>query len=126
MLFASRTVGEYTNDGRQYPVILQAAADSMFGNEDSKYADSLTDRLGIDMLSIKDESSTTNAAGQSQGTVVSVGKRLSNRLFVTYEQSLRGVWNIVKLQYDITNRLSVSVQAGSDSAADLLWHFPFD
>ena len=107
-------------------LILQAAADSMFGDEDSKYADSLTDRLGIDMLSIKDESATTTASGQSQGTVVAVGKRLSNRLFVTYEQSLRGVYNIVKLQYDITQRLSLSVQAGSDSAADLLWHFPFN
>ena len=107
-------------------LLLQAAADSLFGDEDSKYADSLTDRLGIDMLSIKDESSTSSATGQPQGTVVTVGKRLSNRLFVTYEQSLRGVWNIVKLQYDITNRLSVSVQAGSDSAADLLWNFPFD
>jgi len=55
-----------------------------------------------------------------------VGKRLTSRLFVTYEQSLRGVWNILKLQYEITNRLSLSVQAGSDSAADLLWFFPFD
>ncbi|CAM3186567.1 efflux RND transporter permease subunit [Paracoccus nototheniae] len=27
VLFASRTVGEYSNDGRQYPVILQAAAE---------------------------------------------------------------------------------------------------
>ena len=27
VLFASRTVGEYTSDGRQYPVILQAAAE---------------------------------------------------------------------------------------------------
>ena len=53
-------------------------------------------------------------------------KRLASRLFGTYEQSLRGVWNILKLQYEITDRLSLSVQAGSDSALDLLWFFPFD
>ena len=81
------------------------------------------------MLSVREDSATSTVAGSQsgqQGTVVTVGKRLSNRLFVTYEQSLRGVWNILKLQYDISNRLSLSVQAGSDSAADLLWFFPFD
>jgi translocation and assembly module TamB len=58
--------------------------------------------------------------------MATVGKRLSSRLFATYEQSLRGVWNILKLQYEITDRLSSSVQAGSDSAVDTLWFFPFD
>ncbi|MGE0312756.1 MAG: translocation/assembly module TamB domain-containing protein [Lautropia sp.] len=109
-------------------LVLQAAADTLFGDEDSKYADSLTERVGIDMLSVREDGASSVAPGTQtgQGTVVTVGKRLSNRLFVTYEQSLRGVWNILKLQYDISDRLSLSVQAGSDSAADLLWFFPFD
>ena len=109
---------------------LQAAATTLFGDEDSKYSGGLTERLGIDLLSVRDQTvpSTTVGGGSenSQGAVVTVGKRLSSRLFVTYEQSLRGVWNILKLQYEITNRLSLSVQAGSDSAVDLLWFFPFD
>ena len=110
---------------------LQAAATTMFGDEDSKYAPGLTEKLGIDVLSVREQanSATTTAGSTSdnaQGAVVTVGKRLSSRLFVTYEQSLRGVWNILKLQYEITDRLSLSVQAGSDSAVDLLWFFPFD
>ena len=117
-------------EGAGQLLVLQAAADSLLGDENSKYADSLTDRIGIDMLSVKEESKTGtgNASGQAAapGTVVTVGKRLSRGLFVTYEQSLRGVWNILKLQYDITNRFSLSVQAGSDSGIDLLWYLPFD
>ena len=54
------------------------------------------------------------------------GSRLSSRLFATCEQSLRSVWNILKLQYEITDRLSLSVQAGTDSAAELLGFYPFD
>ena len=109
---------------------LQAAATAMFGNEDAKYALGLTEKPGIDVLSVREQASSTPTAGattdSAQGAVVTVGKRLSSRLFVTYEQSLRGVWNILRLQYEITDRLSLSVQAGSDSATDLLWFFPFD
>ena len=116
-------------------LVLQAAATAMFGDEDDKYAPGLTERLGIDLLSVREQANTTGTTTGSsvggtsesaQGAVVTVGKRLSSRLFVTYEQSLRGVWNILKLQYEITDRLSLSVQAGSDSAMDLLWFFPFD
>jgi translocation and assembly module TamB len=82
------------------------------------------------VLSVREQANRAAAGGiapdSAQGSVVTVGKRLSSRLFLTYEQSLRGVWNILKLQYEITDRLSLSVQAGSDSATDLLWFFPFD
>lgn len=108
---------------------LQAAATVMFGDEDSWYAPGLTEKVGIDVLSVRDGADSTTAGGTSdstQGAVAAVGKQLASRLFATYEQSLRGVWNILKLQYEITDRLSLSVQAGTDSAVDLLWFFPFD
>ena len=54
------------------------------------------------------------------------GKRLSSRVMVTYEQGLRGVWNLLRIQYDISRRLSVRAQTGSESALDLLYRFSFD
>ena len=45
---------------------------------------------------------------------------------MTYEQGLRGVWNLLRVQYDITERLSLRGQAGSESALDLLYRYSFD
>jgi translocation and assembly module TamB len=58
--------------------------------------------------------------------VVTVGKRLSSRLFLSYEQGLQGAWNLLRIQYDITRRLSLQLQTGSESAVDLLLFHWFD
>jgi len=58
--------------------------------------------------------------------VIALGKRLGSRVFVTYEQGLRGVWNVLRVQYDITHRLSLRAQTGADSAIDMLYLFSFD
>ena len=70
----------------------------------------------------------TVGAGASATTqsVVAIGKRLSSKLLVTYEQGLRGVWNLLRIQYDITNRLSLRAQTGSESALDVLYRVSFD
>ena len=69
------------------------------------------------------EPGAASVTGQS---VVAIGKRLSSRLLVTYEQGLRGVWNLLRIQYDITSRLSLRAQTGSESAIDVLYRFSFD
>jgi len=58
--------------------------------------------------------------------VVAIGKRLSSKVVVTYEQGLRGIWNLLRIQYELTDRLSVRAQTGSESAIDLLWRLSFD
>jgi translocation and assembly module TamB len=51
---------------------------------------------------------------------------LSDRLFVSYEQGIRGPWNLLRIQYRLTNRLALRGQSGSDTAIDLLYSFSFD
>jgi translocation and assembly module TamB len=55
---------------------------------------------------------------------VTIGKRLSDSLSLSYEQSLRGVWNILKLQLQLTRQLELKVQAGTESSLDLIWVIP--
>jgi translocation and assembly module TamB len=71
---------------------------------------------------------TTGGApvGTATQNVVAIGKRLSSRVILTYEQGLRGVWNLLRIQYDITNRLSIRAQTGTDSAVDVLYFWSFD
>ena len=127
---------------------LQAAAATLFGRNDG----GLASALGLDVLTIRGSGALDSFAasstlsgfqsgsavpGQVGGSatvspgavgqnVVAIGKRLSSRLVVTYEQGLRGVWNLLRIQYDITNRMAIRAQTGSESAIDLLWRLSFD
>jgi translocation and assembly module TamB len=135
---------------------LQAAAATLFGSNDGALAGGLANALGLDMLTIRSGSTggqgllpssfggggygsalppipgqvgaagaSAQAAGAS-GNVLALGKRLSSRVLLTYEQGLHGVWNLLRIQYDITRRLSLRAQTGSESAIDLLYRYSFD
>jgi translocation and assembly module TamB len=123
---------------------LQAAAATLFGSNDGGLSGELTRTLGLDMLTVRGASTggvfdpnfgatfpgQASSGGAPIGTaaenVVAIGKRLSSRVFVTYEQGLRGVWNLLRIQYDITNRLAVRAQAGTESGVDVLYFYSFD
>ncbi|HLS55827.1 MAG TPA: translocation/assembly module TamB domain-containing protein, partial [Zeimonas sp.] len=123
---------------------LQAAAATLFGSNDGGLSGGVAGALGLDILTVRGAGagsvfdpnfgasfpgqSTTGGApvGTATQNVVAIGKRLSSRVFVTYEQGLRGVWNLLRIQYDITNRLSIRAQAGTDSAVDVLYFWSFD
>ncbi len=128
---------------------LKAAAATLFGNNDGGLSGGLADTLGVDVLTVRSASPADDFApagfggssvvpGQLGGgagsvpgasaseNVVAVGKRLGSRVFLTYEQGLRGAWNLLKIQYDITRRLSLRAQTGTESALDLLYRYPFD
>jgi translocation and assembly module TamB len=74
--------------------------------------------------------STTGAAGANGAgvatRVVTLGKRLSDHAYVSYEQSLDSVGYAVKLTYQLTKRVSVALSAGQTSAVDLLYSWLFD
>jgi translocation and assembly module TamB len=76
----------------------------------------ITQALGLSQLGLSKNDKGTN--------IVSIGKRLSDRLLITYEQGLRGVWNVLKIQLQLTKQLELRVEAGTENAADLLWVIP--
>ncbi|MEO6269930.1 MAG: translocation/assembly module TamB domain-containing protein, partial [Lautropia sp.] len=79
----------------------------------------------VDLVAVGDSSRSAPGSADDR-SLAAVGPPLSAGLLAVCEQSLRGIWNILKLQYEITDRLSLSVRAGSERALDLLWFFPFD
>ena len=122
---------------------LRAAAASLMGSSGGGVSGGLAHTLGLDVLTIRSASSGDafnpdfgatfpgqSASGSPAPTaaqnVVAIGKRLGSRVLVTYEQGLRGIWNLLRIQYEITDRLSVRAQTGTDTALDLLYSFSFD
>ncbi len=124
-------------------VVLQAAAAQLLGDKGGAPGEGLAKALGLDVLTIRSSSASgfdpnfgATFPGQAgvSGTattdatqeVVAIGKRLGSRLMATYEQGLRGVWSLLRLQYDLTKRLSLRAQTGTDTAVDLLYSLSFD
>jgi autotransporter translocation and assembly factor TamB len=134
-------VGIENNRDNVQNAALGAAAATLLG-EGGSVSNSVAKTLGLDVLSLRSATTTaggapvasqglssvltTPALSSAQQNVVTVGKRLSSRLYVSYEQGLKGVWNLLRIQYDISNRLSLRAHAGSESAVDLLLFHPFD
>ncbi len=51
------------------------------------------------------------SGAEAREAMATLGRRLGSRLAAIYEQSLAGVWNILKLQYEVTERLAPGAQA---------------
>ncbi|RMX04852.1 hypothetical protein D8I35_13395 [Corticibacter populi] len=57
---------------------------------------------------------------------VSVSKRLSDQLYVTYEAGMAGAASTLYVFYDITRRLTARGQTGETSAVDLIYTITYD
>jgi len=101
--------------------LLQAAASSLLARGSTLPADRrLARAFGFDELTLR-------GGGDLEGGVVAVGKRLSDRLYVSYEQGLGAVsTSVVKLDYSLGRRWSLRGEAGTASSAGLFYRFAWD
>lgn len=65
------------------------------------------------------------ASGLSQ-TMVTVGKYLTPKLYVSFGQSVFTRSNLIRLRYDISRRWEVETQTGTESGADLYYKIDFN
>ena len=100
--------------------LLSAAASGLLGSGRAASVQArIAGALGVDEFGISPPSS-------GQGGLLTLGKRISSRLFVVYEQGLGKVSNILKVRYTLSKRWSVQAQAGTESAVDVLYTLSFD
>jgi translocation and assembly module TamB len=127
--------------------LLLPAAQALLGGTGGGISASLANALGFDELSLGSSVDARNrvqtssvATGSVTGTassasssnvdsvpgqVITIGKRLSTRALLTFEQSIAGTSSIVKLTYQLTRRISVVGRAGSENAVDMLFTLSF-
>jgi len=105
--------------------VLSAAAGALLGGKggtggiQSKIANS----LGLDELGVR------QGQGQATGlenTVVTVGKRISSRLYLGFEQGAATASSVVRLRYKINPRITLQLQTGTNTALDVLYSWAFD
>ena len=116
--------------------VLMAAVGAIFGGQSSTATQQLKDSFGIDEISVRSgvpgqgqamRSSVVAMGGSSasSGQVLAVGKQLSNRLRLSYEQALGGATSLVKLTLKLSERVSVVGTSGTDAALDVFYSFSF-
>jgi len=108
--------------------LLGTAAGALFGGGQGKLANSLgVDELGFSQA--QGAAAGTTTPGQANGlqsTVVTVGKRLSSRAYLSFEQGASTATSLVKLRYKLNPRITLQFQTGTNNALDVLYTWAFD
>jgi translocation and assembly module TamB len=101
--------------------LLQAAAGALLSGGDSVPLDRrIARRFGLDELSLR-------GSGEATDRVVAIGKRLSDRLYVSYEQGLGAVAsNLIKLDYALGRRWTLRAETGTSSGGGLFYRYSWD
>jgi translocation and assembly module TamB len=120
--------------------LLLMAAGSLFGNDSGGLVQQIRKGFGIDEFSIRQgdvgdsggRQASSRVVGGTFGTaagtgnqVVSVGRRLSRNVLISYDQSLGRAGSVVKLTMALTRQVSLIARAGTDNAFDVVQTFIF-
>jgi translocation and assembly module TamB len=113
------------NAGGNDMALLGTAAGALFGGGGGK--GKLASALGVDELGVGQAAgSTAGAATGLQNTVVTVGKRISARAYLSFEQGAGTATSLVKLKYKLNPRITLQFQTGTNNALDVLYTWAFD
>lgn len=97
--------------------MLQSAALALLGGREGR---GLAARFGLDELSF------SGGSGGVTDASVTLGKRLSDRLYAAYEHSLAGASGTLLIFYELSRRWTLRGQAGENAAVDLIYRLSFD
>jgi translocation and assembly module TamB len=115
--------------------VLVSAAASMFGKGTGE---GFTEKLGLDevkigradtqsVLGVLPQSTVAGRTGTaSAAEVVSVGKKLTRNVHLTFEQGLSDAEGALKVTVDLSRRFQVLVRAGYLPGLDLVYRWSFD
>jgi translocation and assembly module TamB len=111
-------LGRVPESGGVDTALLLAAAGSIMGG---KSGGQLGQVFGVDEFSLRQQ-----AGGDSlQNQKVTVGKQLSSRARISYEQGLTEVGGVTKFTYTLTPRITIVTRAGIEDALDIFYSFRF-
>ncbi|MFS8084596.1 MAG: translocation/assembly module TamB domain-containing protein, partial [Acidobacteriota bacterium] len=100
---------------------LQAAAGALLTNSAANGVSSqIATAFGLDTLSVGTSDDTV------QQRIVTLGKKISARLYVSYQKGLETASNALLLRYTLSPRLTVEAETGTRSVVSLFYNITFD
>ncbi|MGJ7496795.1 translocation/assembly module TamB domain-containing protein [Variovorax sp. RT4R15] len=110
------------SSGGEAMLMQQAALALLSGIGKGGTGGGIANRFGLDEIGFKGPGSS----GDLKGSAITLGKRLSQDFYVTYERSLAGTLGTLYIFYDLTKRLTLRGQAGVQSGVDLIYTVQYD
>ena len=111
---------------------LQAAAAALFGQGGAPLGSTIAQSVGLDDLSFKSGTTARAGAGGAgtfggvSGGVVAFGKRISDRLYLVYEQGMSVASNALKIEYALTPTVTLRAEAGVISGFGIYYTRSFE
>ena len=143
-------IGRGSNSADRDATLLLTAAAAIFGDDDESTTRKIAKSVGIDSITLS-TGSLTAADSRAVGSqvaiapgadasasiigsddpllsqrIISLGKRFSDQIYFSFDQSVTTAASILKLNYQYSRRLSLVARAGADNAVDVLYQFSFD
>jgi len=112
---------ESNTSGQQRQLSAGALGGAALGMLGGRAGKGVVQQLGIDEFSIG-----PSTAGLNDQQVVSVGKAVTEKISVGYEQSLTSASNVVKLTWAFSRRWSLIAKGGSINGLSVLFNRRFD
>ena len=97
---------------------LSAATAALIGRGGVSLTQSVAQSIGLDELSVG-QRATGAGADALEGQVVTVGKRLTDRLYIAYDQGLTIATNALRIEYVLSRFFTVSAFTGTTSGVAL-------
>lgn len=143
-------LGRGSGSGDRDATLLLTAAAAIFGDDDESTTRKIARSVGIDELNLSTGSLTAadsravgskvaiapgaDASASIVGSddpllsqrIVSLGKRLSEKVYLSFDQSVTTAASIFKLNYQYSRQLSFIARTGADNAVDALYQLSFD
>ena len=143
-------IGRGSNSADRDSTLLLTAAAAIFGDEDESTTRKIARSIGIDDLTLSTGSLTAadsravgskvavapgaDASASILGSddpllsqrIISLGKRFSDQVYLSFDQSVTTAASILKFNYQYSRQLSFIARAGADNAVDVLYQLSFD
>jgi translocation and assembly module TamB len=101
--------------------LLQSAAGALLAQGAAAGVQShITSALGVDSITMG------RRQDNLQQRIVSVGKRVSSRLFLSYQHGLQTAGSTVLLRYMLSPRITIEAETGMRSVFSVFYNFSFD
>ena len=115
-------LGRAATAGGAEAAVLQQAAWTLLGNRGQDTSARLAQRLGLDEIGFRGAATGSDA----NSAALTVGKRLSQDMYLSYERSLSGTLGTLYIFYDLSRRLTLRGQTGATSALDVIYTVRYD
>ncbi len=105
---------------KQAGVLQQAAASLLTQSAAAGIQSQIAGSLGVDSITL------SRRPDNLEQRIITLGKRVSSRLYVSYQQGLQAAGSVILLRYTLSPRLTVEAETGTRSVFSLFYNFSFD